>query len=124
MLALYDKHGKVRFSSVFSNEEIMQIEVGNGSHACNILDFSENGFHLLVGHKGSKQVSIVDLRPNYQKVVKELDFESEVESACYDKTGRYILAACGDLHLFEAIKFGQLMTFKEKDSMPAVSKAM
>jgi hypothetical protein len=78
-----------------------------------MIQFSENGYYLLVGTLGGKKVSVWDLRPSVQKSVKDFEFEAPVEAAVFDKTGRYILIAAGGLHLLDANKFGLISSFKE-----------
>lgn len=77
------------------------------------LHFSENGFHLLVSKTKSTKAQIWDLRPNYQKSVKDFEFDKPIEALAYDKTGRYVLFVAGDLHLVDGSKFNLLASIKE-----------
>lgn len=64
--------------------------------------------------RGGQKASIWDLRPNYQKSVKDFEFDSPIDAATFDKTGRYIMISAGGLHLIDATKFALISSFKEE----------
>lgn len=85
----------------------------------NLLQFSDNGYYMLVATREGKSASVWDLRPNYQKSVKDFEMEAGIDGLVFDKTGKYILISAAGLHLIESSKFSLLSSFKT-DGAPLV----
>ena len=69
---------------------------------------------MVAASAGGKKAAIWDLRPNYQKSIKDFEFEKKIDCLTYDQTGKYLLFATeGDIYLVDGVKFNELSIFRE-----------
>lgn len=77
------------------------------------MSFSENGYHLFTASSKENKVEIWDLRGGEkQGLYKEIEFENPVDAIDCDKTGKHLLVACQDIHLFTGKKYKPVASFK------------
>ena len=89
------------------------------------MEFSDNGYQLAAASTDHSRVQIWDMRKKKegkQRVYKELEFDKNINSLSYDKTGRCLLVSCQDLHLLSGKKYKLVASFKGNDVEHTVLK--
>lgn len=108
MLAFGDSEGCVTMLQIVNNEEVARFETEVGR--VTKIDFSENGYHMLV-HGNGNMLEVWDLRKNEQ-AFKQIKLNHNIKGACFDNSGRFLLASDVNHFLFDCKKFDNLATFK------------